>query len=117
MPEDWLSSMRGEILKKLGVTPLSDESFEILVATLKSLLRYSDDIRSLAHWDAPVLPMLARLEAEEVKLLESEVEGVRISLKECRLKVQKLIPRDLRRGLSVYYTVDMGSDLMASLSS
>ncbi|MEM1983864.1 MAG: restriction endonuclease subunit M [Candidatus Korarchaeum sp.] len=117
MPEDWLSSMRGEILKKLGVTPLSDESFEILVATLKSLLRYSDDIRSLVHWDAPVLPMLTRLEAEEVKFLESEVEGVRISLKECRLKVQKLIPRDLRRSLSVYYTVDMGSDLMASLSS
>lgn len=104
-----------EVLKKLGIFPFNGEAFKILVVSLKSLLKYSDSIESLAYWDAPVLPMLRNLEAEGVKLIESEMDRVGISLEECRFKVQKIIPNNIRKRFSVYYTVDSGSRLMASL--
>jgi len=44
------------ILEKLGIEPVSRESFEILVSSINILLNYTDRLESLLNWDAPILP-------------------------------------------------------------
>ncbi|MCS7102566.1 MAG: SAM-dependent methyltransferase [Candidatus Korarchaeum sp.] len=112
-----MNSTRAEVLRKLGISPLNDDCFEILATSLKYLLKYDNSLESLVDWDAPVLPKLSRLGAEEMRLIESEVERTKVTLKECQIRVQRLIPSDIRKRFSAYYTSDLGREVIASLSS
>lgn len=105
--------MIARILEKLGIEFFSKESFQILVASLKTILEYADDLRSLAYWNAPVLPNLSKLDSNEIKFLESEMRKTDLSIKECQVRVQKLIPQEKRKRFAAYYTVEQGTKLMA----
>jgi len=104
-----------KILEKLGIEPVSKESFQIFVASIKTILKYSDNLKSLADWNAPVLPNLSKLESNEIRFIESEVQKTNLSIKECQVKVQKLIPQEKRKKFAVYYTIEQGTKLMASV--
>lgn len=107
--------MIAKILEKLGIEPVSKESFQIFVASIKTILKYSDNLKSLADWNAPVLPNLSKLESNEIRFIESEVQKTNLSIKECQVKVQKLIPQEKRKKFAVYYTIEQGTKLMASV--
>jgi len=104
-----------DILKKLGIEPVSKESFQILVASIKTILEYADNIESLVNWDAPVLPNLIKLDSSEIKFIKSEVQKTKLPIRECQVKVQKLIPQEERKKFAAYYTIQQGTSLMASV--
>jgi hypothetical protein len=103
------------ILKKLNIEPVSKESFKILVASIKTILEYVDDLESLVILNAPVLPNLNRLNSSEIEFIKSEVQRTDFSIKECQLIVQKLIPQDKRKKFAAYYTIQQATSLMASI--
>jgi len=107
--------MKAKILEKLGIEPVSKESFQILAASIKTILEYADNLKSLANWSAPVLLNLNKLESNEIKFIESEVQKTNLSIKECQLRVQKLIPQEKRKRFAAYYTIEQGTKLMASV--
>jgi len=107
--------MKAKILEKLGIEPVSKESFQILAASIKTILEYADDIESLVNWDAPVLPNLNKLNSSEIKFIKSEIQKTNLSIKECQVKVQKLIPQEKRKKFAAYYTIQQGTSLMASV--
>ena len=79
------------------------------------MLEYDDDLKSLANWNAPVLPNLSKLESNEIKFIESEIRKTNLSIKECQVRVQKLIPQEKRKKFAAYYTIEQGIKLMASV--
>jgi len=107
--------MKAKILEKLGIEPVSKESFQILATSIKTILEYADDIESLVNWDAPVLPNLNKLDSSEIKLIKSEIQKTNLSIKECQVKVQKLIPQEKRKKFAAYYTIQQGTSFMASV--
>lgn len=104
-----------DILKKLGIEPVSKESFQILVASIKTILKYTDNIESLVDLVATVLPNFNKLDPSEIRFIESEAQKTNLSIKECQVKVQKLIPQEKRKKFAVYYTIQQGTNLMASV--
>lgn len=107
--------MIAKILEKLGIEPVSKKSFQILAASIKTILEHGDDLKSLADWNAPVLPNLSKLESNEIRFIESEVQKTNLSIKECQVRVQKLIPQEKRKKFAAYYTIEHGTKLMASV--
>ncbi|MGB9831658.1 MAG: N-6 DNA methylase [Fervidicoccus fontis] len=104
------------ILEKLGIEPVSKESFQILAACTKTVLEYGQDIRSLVDWNIPVLSNLSKLESSEVRFIETEAQKTSLSFKECQVKVQKLLPREKRKKFAAYYTIEQGAKLMALIA-
>lgn len=107
--------MKAKILRKLGIEPISKESFQIFVASMKTILEYADDIESLETWNAPLLPNLNKLDSSEIELIKSEIQKTNFSTKECQVRVQKLIPQERRKKFAAYYTIQQGGNLMASV--
>lgn len=107
--------MKANILKKLGIEPVSNESFQIFIASVKTISEYANDIESLATWDAPVLPNLNKLDSSEIELIKSEIQKTKLSIKECQMSVQKLIPQKKRKKFATYYTIQQGTNLMGSV--
>ncbi|MHA1431049.1 MAG: hypothetical protein ACTSRV_11760, partial [Candidatus Freyarchaeota archaeon] len=62
------------ILKKLGIEPATRESFRFFIASLNTVLEYSEDrnLDLLKTWDAPVLPNLGCLSLDEIRCVEAE---------------------------------------------
>lgn len=111
--------LRRMILAKIGIEPPTQESFDIFIATLKTIQtlgRRNKDLRSLEGHRAPILPNLAKLGQIEIEFLESELGRASIPINECQVRVQKLIPQAVRKRFAAYYTVDEGSELMASIT-
>ena len=106
------------ILKKLGIEPATRECFRFFIASLNTVLEYSEDrnLDLLRTWDAPVLPNLGCLSPDEVRCVEAELSKAEVSIDECQVRVQKLIPRNRRKGFAAYYTTDEGTGFMASLT-
>ena len=67
----------------------------------------------LKTWNAPILCNLDRLSVDEISFIESELLKVDISINECQVQVQKLIPQDRRKGFAAYYTIEQATHLMA----
>lgn len=109
--------MQNTVLEKLGIESAIPESFQIFIASLKTILQYTDgeDLESLKTWNAPVLPNLINLSSNEIKFIESELPRVHISISECQVQVQKLIPREVRKRFAAYYTIDQGIRFMESM--
>lgn len=110
--------MKTRILKKLGMEPANEESFQIFAVSVRTILKYADSLETLITWNIPVLSGLEKLSSEEIKFIESELCNRRcnsISIKDCQVKVQKLIPREERKKYAAYYTIDQGRLLMASI--
>ena len=105
--------MIGEVLEKLNIKDITKESFEILICCLKTILKYADNLISLAKWNAPVLPNLIKLAPKEIEFLKSEIKKSNFSIRECQLKVQKLINQKKRKEFSIYYTTEQGTKIMA----
>jgi len=103
------------ILKKLDIEPINEESFQILVASLKTILKYAGDIESLMEWDAPVITNFNKLNSDEIKFIKSEVQKTNLSIRECQTRVQKIVPQEKRKKFAVYYTIKQGTNLMASI--
>lgn len=108
--------MKVKIMEKLGIEPISKESFQIFATSVKTVLKYANDLKSLANWNAPVLPNLSKLEPNEIEFIELEMQKTDLSIKECQVRVQKLIPKEERKRFAAYYTVEHGARLMASLA-
>ena len=110
--------MKERILKKLGIKPATNSSFKILIATLKTILKYSNEneLRSLKTWEIPLLSNLRKLNSDEIKFIESEIPKVNISIEDCQIEVQKLIPQEIRKKFAVYYTTQIGTQFMASIT-
>jgi len=109
------------ILEKLEIEPSTPESFQIFIASLKTILQYSEngDIESLKPWNAPVLPKLRRLNPDEIRFIESQLSQlskVDISINERQVQVQKLISQDKRKKFAAYYTIKRGTRFMASIA-
>ncbi|WP_069806963.1 hypothetical protein [Vulcanisaeta thermophila] len=104
-----------EVLRKLGIEPISVESLQILAASLKVVLDYAGDLEELTEWVAPVLPSIVRLSASELRSVLSEAWGG-VSIRECQFRVQKLIPPSVRKRFAAYYTTQEGLGLMASIT-
>ena len=94
------------IIEKLGIEPITKESFRIFLGSLKTMLRCSAEknLESLMTWDAPVLPNLKKLDSDEIRFVESEILKINISIEECQIQVQKLIPQETRKKFAAYYT-------------
>lgn len=105
------------ILRKLNIEPATSESFKIFIASLNTILQYSEDgsVESLRTWNAPILPNLSRLDSDEVRFIESELSRINIPIRECQIQVQKLIPQADRKRFAAYYTVEQGVYFMASV--
>ncbi len=108
--------VRIRILRKLRVEPIVEESYQVLIASLKVLLTYADDITSLINWRAPILPNLSELEEDELSLIKSDIERTNLTIRESQIKVQKLIPPGFRKRYAAYYTIDKASKLMALIT-
>ncbi|MFB0562394.1 MAG: Eco57I restriction-modification methylase domain-containing protein [Candidatus Lokiarchaeia archaeon] len=108
---------QNKILEKLGIKSTIPENFKIFIASLKTILRYSEDedLESLKSWNAPVLPNLIRLSSDEIRFIESELPKEDISISECQIQVQKLIPQEVRKRFAAYYTIDQGTRFMESI--
>lgn len=108
---------QNKILQKLGIEPVSSDSFKIFIACLNTILQYNKDysLESLKTWDAPVLPNLGRLDSDEIRFIKSELPKVDISIHECQIQVQKLIPQAERKKYAVYYTGEQGIRFMTSV--
>ncbi|RSN67997.1 restriction endonuclease subunit M [Candidatus Korarchaeum cryptofilum] len=104
-----------DILKKLDIEPINEESFQILIASLKTILKYAGDIESLMEWDAPVITNFNKLNSDEIKFIKSEVQKTNLSIRECQTRVQKIVPQEKRKKFAVYYTIKQGTNLMASI--
>jgi hypothetical protein len=104
-----------EVLKKLNIEPVSRASFEILIASLKTMLAYAEDIESLKEWDAPVLANFSNLSSEEIRFIKSEIQKTTLSIKDCQVKVQRILPQDKRKKFAAYYTTQQGTNFMASV--
>ncbi|MEM1770172.1 MAG: restriction endonuclease subunit M [Nitrososphaerota archaeon] len=106
-----------KILQKLNIEPVNPESFKIFIASLNTILEYSEDksIELLRNWNAPILPYLSRLNLDEIKFIESELSKTNISIHECQVQVQKLMPQVERKKFAAYYTVEEGAHFMASV--
>jgi hypothetical protein len=104
-----------DILKKLDIEPISEESFQILVASLKTILKYAGDIESLMEWDAPVITNFNKLNSDEIKFIKYELQKTNLSIRECQTRVQKIVPQEKRKKFAVYYTIKQGTNLMASI--
>jgi hypothetical protein len=102
-----------DILRKLGIMPINNESFQIFIACIKTLLEYAEDIGSLKYWNAPILPDMNRLNSSEIELIKSEVQKTSLSISDCQIKVQKLIPQETRKKFAAYYTIEHGRSFMA----
>jgi hypothetical protein len=109
------ASIEIKILKKLNIEPVSRESFEILIASLKTILVYAKNIESLMKWNAPVLANLSKLNSEEIDFITSEIQRTQLSIKDCQIKVQRILPQDKRKQFAVYYTTQQGTKFMASV--
>jgi len=110
--------MKEKILRKLGIKPVNNNSFKILITTLKRVLKYSDEneIGSLKTWEVPLLSNLKKLNTDEIKYIESEIPKVSKSIKDCQIEVQKLIPQEIRKKFAVYYTTQTATKFMASIT-
>ena len=116
-----MEAVKQEILRKLGIRAVgaaTEESFRILVASLKTILESSGErLGALAAWDdAPVLPALSRLSSDELEFLEAELQKASAPIEECQVRVQKLIPQEERKRFAAYYTVRQGVRFMASVA-
>lgn len=108
---------QNRILEKLGIEPNISESFQILIASLKTILQNvkDKDLETLKTWDAPVLSNLRKLSLDETGFIESELAKKYTPMNEFQVKVQKLIPKDERKRLAAYYTIDQGIRFMESM--
>lgn len=106
------------IIEKLGIEPITKESFRIFLGSLKTMLRCSAEknLESLMTWDAPVLPNLKKLDSDEIRFVESEILKINISIEECQIQVQKLIPQETRKKFAAYYTIQQGVYFMAAVA-
>ncbi|RLG39036.1 MAG: restriction endonuclease subunit M [Candidatus Alkanophagales archaeon] len=112
-----MKAVKQEILRKLGIDAAAEESFQILVAGLKTILECSgEQLEALAAWDAPVLPALSRLSSDELEFLEAELQKASAPIEECQVRVQKLIPQAERKRFAAYYTARQGVRFMASVA-
>lgn len=107
--------MRAKILRKLEIEPVSKESFQIFIASIKTILKYVDDIESIATLNAPVLHNFNKLESNEIGLIKSETQKTNLSINECQKRVQKLILQEKRKKFAAYYTIQQGAKFMALL--
>ncbi len=101
------------IMEKLGINA-NVESFRILAVSLKTVLEYASDLDALSDWVSPILPV-NELELDEIKLILSEAERIKLSVRDYQGRVQRVIPRNERRRFSTYYTMRQGAELMASI--
>ncbi|MEQ9713995.1 MAG: N-6 DNA methylase [Candidatus Asgardarchaeum sp.] len=108
---------QNRILKKLGIEPITPGCFQIFTASLKTILQYSKnkDLHSLKTWNAPVLPNLGKLNSDEIDFIKSEISKTKLSIDECQIQVQKLIPQNERKKFAAYYTIDQGIQFMVSV--
>ncbi|MEM3593176.1 MAG: N-6 DNA methylase [Candidatus Jordarchaeaceae archaeon] len=106
------------ILEKLGIDVNVSEIFRVFIACLNTIIQYSenDDLENLKTWNAPVLPNLGRLTAEEIRFIESELTRDCTPISELQVKVQKLIQKDERKRLAAYYTVNQGTHFMETMA-
>ncbi|MEM1528501.1 MAG: class I SAM-dependent methyltransferase [Sulfolobales archaeon] len=110
--------IQDRILRKLGITPVTPESFKILVSSLKVIQQYNEtgDLESLVDWNSPVLPHLKRLDPDEIRYIELELMKPQISIWECQRLVQKVIPQAERKKFAAYYTVEHGVHFMSHIA-
>ncbi len=101
------------IMEKLGID-VNVESFRILSFSLRVIFEYAGDLDALSDWVSPILPV-SKLEPDEMKLILSEAEKIKLSARDYQEKVQRIIPRNERRRFSTYYTTRQGAELMASI--
>ena len=102
------------IMEKLGID-FNVEGFQMLAISLKTILEYADDLDTLSEWISSILP-IDKLDRDEIKLLLSEAERIKISVRECQERVQMIIPRERRKSFAVYYTIRQVAELMAKLA-
>lgn len=108
--------MEKELLKKLNITPYKKETFQILISVLKELTKcLNEDIASLKYQENNVTSILDKLTPKEIQFIESKFPYANFSLKECQIKVQKLIPQEKKKKLATYYTIEEASEFMALL--
>ena len=104
------------LLRRLGVFPASREAFRVFASCLRVLLGYCGGLRELAGWGAPVLGGLCELSSGDLRLLEAEASGSGLSVEECQLLVQRLVPRAERKRYAVYYTTGVGVRFMSAVA-
>ena len=107
-----------EIMEKFGLEPDSNVNFNILITCLKVILQFSKEkkLRSLQHFDAPLLQFIENLNDNEIVFIEKEIFRNKRTIEECQILVQINIAQKERKKLAAYYTTDEGIKLMASLS-
>ena len=110
-------SLSNDILNKFNLKPDNIDIFNILVASLREILKFYKEIKlkNIQDKDIPLLSYLKTLNDNEIEYLEKEIQQNEISIEECQIKVQKKIPQNERKKLAAYYTTDEGINLMASL--
>jgi hypothetical protein len=109
--------MEKQILEKMGIVPVNKDAFDILSAALKTLIEYSDvnNLYPLKNESISVLNILKKLNSEEIEYIDSKLSENNLSIEECQIKVQKLIPQGERKKFAAYYTIESGSKFMASM--
>lgn len=108
--------MEEKILKKMGISPTNNEAFSILTSSLRILTdQYKNNLFSLQKESIPVLEILKNLNSDEIDFINSKLSENNLSIEECQLQVQKLIPQQERKKFAAYYTIDRGSMFMASM--
>jgi len=114
-----------DIIRKLNIeTDRPDIAFKILLSSLRVVLEYSGSM-SLAEYlrrrDMPsVLSPFKKLSREEIEYIDSmlsEPDFEILPIEECQVLVQKIIPQKKRKSLASYYTINIGTELMAKLAS
>lgn len=105
------------ILQKLDIKPVNPKSFEIFIASLKTILETTscEGLESLVTWKVPIVSNIHRLNQDEIDFINSELSKVNIPVNECQVEVQKSIPQEERKKFAAYYTIDEGIQLMESL--
>ena len=91
------------------------EGFQALAVSLKTILEYAGDLDTLSDWVSSILPV-DKLDLNEIKLLLSEAERIKLSVKDFQEKVQRMIPRERRKRFAAYYTIRQVAELMVKLA-
>jgi hypothetical protein len=116
--ESDFSEHKKRILLKLGIDS-NPVSFEILLASVKTVLEYCEDekVEALKTWDESVLSDLWTLSADEMGLIDSELSKSTLDIEDCQVQVQKLLNQKKRKRFAAYYTIDQGTGFMAAMAN
>ncbi|AIY89321.1 N-6 DNA methylase [Geoglobus acetivorans] len=107
-----------EILYKLNIEPITPDSFKIFISSLKTIMKYTncENLKQLELLDAPILPNLKKLNSTEADFITSKLAKSEISINECQILVQKILPQGNRKKFAAYYTIDQGTNFMALIA-